>query len=78
MATTKVFRSGNSLAVRLPRDLAFPEGAEVEVVRQGESLIVRPVRLDMKALVSRLALAPTPTPIERPEYKPPRRHAPGA
>jgi antitoxin VapB len=78
MATTKVFKSGNSLAVRLPRDIAPPEGTEVQVLRKGESLIVRPVRLDMKALVSRLALAPTPAPVERPEFKPPRRHAPGS
>ena len=73
MATTKVFRSGNSLAVRLPRDIAFEEGAEVVVTRQGESLIVSPARLDMKTLVSRLALAPAPGPLERPEFKPPRR-----
>jgi antitoxin VapB len=73
MATTKVFKSGNSLAVRLPRDIAFPEGAEVEVTRQGESLVVTPARLDMKTLVSRLALAPAPAPLDRPEFKPPRR-----
>lgn len=69
MATTKVFRSGNSLAVRLPRDIAFPEGAEVQVTRQGESLVISPARLDMKALVARLA----PSPLERPEFKPPKR-----
>lgn len=73
MATTKVFKSGNSLAVRLPRELAFPEGAEVVVTRQGESLIVSPARLDMKTLVARLALAPSPPPVDRPEFKPPRR-----
>ncbi len=73
MATTKVFKSGNSLAVRLPRDIAFPEGAEVVVTRQGESLVVSPARLDMKTLVSRLGLAPAPPLVERPEFKPPRR-----
>lgn len=74
MATTKIFKSGNSLAVRLPRDIAFPEGAEVIVSRQGESLLVSPARLDMKTLVSRLALAPQPgAALERLEFKPPRR-----
>ncbi|HEY8163606.1 MAG: antitoxin [Methylocystis sp.] len=73
MATTKVFKSGNSLAVRLPREIAFPEGSEVVVTRQGESLLVSPARLDMKTLASRLALAPPPPPLERPEFKPPRR-----
>jgi antitoxin VapB len=73
MATTKVFKSGNSLAVRLPRDIAFSEGAEVVVTRQGESLLVSPARLDMKTLVSRLGLPPAPAAPPRPEFKPPRR-----
>ncbi len=73
MATTKVFKSGNSLAVRLPREIAFPEGSEVVVTRQGESLLVSPARLDMKTLASRLALAPAPPPLQRPEFKPPKR-----
>jgi antitoxin VapB len=73
MATTKIFKSGNSLAVRLPRDIAFPVGAEVIVTRQGESLVVSPARLDMQTLVSRLALAPAPPMVERPEFKPPKR-----
>jgi antitoxin VapB len=73
MATTKIFKSGNSLAVRLPRDIAFPAGVEVIVTRQGESLVVSPARLDMQTLVSRLALAPAPPMVERPEFKPPKR-----
>ncbi|MBV8473788.1 MAG: AbrB/MazE/SpoVT family DNA-binding domain-containing protein [Hyphomicrobiales bacterium] len=28
MARTKIFRSNRSQAVRLPRDVAFPEGVE--------------------------------------------------
>jgi antitoxin VapB len=72
MATTKIFKSGNSLAVRLPRDIAFPVGAEVIVTRQGESLVVSPARLDMQTLVSRLALAPAPSMVERPKFKPPK------
>lgn len=73
MTTTKVFKSGNSLAVRLPREIAFAEGTEVEVTRQGASLIIRPARRDMAALVARLAAAPAAAPIARPEFKPPRR-----
>ncbi|WP_442755321.1 antitoxin [Methylocystis sp. JAN1] len=72
MATTKVFKSGNSLAVRLPREIAFPEGAEVVVTRQGESLMITPARLDMKTIVARLSLAPPPL-VERLEFKPPKR-----
>ncbi|HKI01857.1 MAG TPA: type II toxin-antitoxin system VapB family antitoxin [Thermoanaerobaculia bacterium] len=44
MATAKVFRSGNSQAVRLPRDFRFPPGTdEVEIRRQGERLILEPL-----------------------------------
>ena len=37
----KVFQSGNSQAVRLPKDFRF-EVSEVEVSREGEALILRP------------------------------------
>ena len=39
---TRVFKNGNSLAVRLPSELALPEG-EVEIERRGNELIIRPV-----------------------------------
>ncbi len=73
MSATKIFRSGNSLAVRLPRDIAFEEGTEVVVRRQGGSLMVTPLRLDMKAIVARLGAAPLPAIVQRPEFKPPKR-----
>lgn len=37
----KVFRSGNSQAVRLPREFRF-DVDEVEVSREGDALILRP------------------------------------
>lgn len=41
---TRVFKSGNSLAVRIPKELAFVEAAqEVEIERVGNTLVVRPV-----------------------------------
>lgn len=72
MSSTRIFKSGNSLAVRLPREIAFDEGAEVVVRRQGGSLVVTPARLDMAELVARLKAAPPPW-IARPEFKPPKR-----
>lgn len=39
----KVFRSGNSQAVRLPKDFRF-DGNEVEVLREGDAVILRPRR----------------------------------
>ncbi|MGJ4857933.1 antitoxin [Labrys sp. La1] len=37
----KVFRSGNSQAVRLPKEFRF-QVDEVEVIREGDALILRP------------------------------------
>jgi antitoxin VapB len=73
MTTTKIFKSGNSLAVRLPHELAFPEGCSVTVTRQGDSLIIRPARLNMPALCARLGATPPPGPLARPEARSPRR-----
>ena len=45
MATAKVFQSGNSQAVRLPKDFRFPAGIEeVSIRRQGERLILEPIQ----------------------------------
>jgi antitoxin VapB len=41
---TRIFKSGNSLAVRIPRDLAIAgESEEVTIERLGNALIIRPV-----------------------------------
>ena len=43
MTRTKLFRSNRSQAVRLPKDVAFPEGVtEVTVLRDGKRRIVVP------------------------------------
>ena len=42
---TRVFKSGNSLAVRIPTELGFFDAAQdVEIERVGNTLVVRPVR----------------------------------
>jgi antitoxin VapB len=40
MSTAKVFRSGNSQAVRLPKEFRF-KSKEVEIFRRGNELILR-------------------------------------
>ena len=40
---TRLFKSGNSMAVRIPKQLHFEAPAEVEIERQGDSLVIRPV-----------------------------------
>jgi antitoxin VapB len=46
MTTAKVFRSGNSRAVRLPKEFRF-KAKEVEVFRRGDEVVLRekPVNL---------------------------------
>jgi antitoxin VapB len=43
MATTRVFKSGNSQAVRIPQEFQFDVN-EVEIFRRGDALIIRPKR----------------------------------
>jgi antitoxin VapB len=40
MTTAKVFRSGNSQAVRLPKEFRF-KAKEVEVFRRGDEVVLR-------------------------------------
>jgi antitoxin VapB len=71
--TTKTFRSGNSEAVRLPKDIGFGTGTEVEIVRNGDEIIIRPVRQSVATMIENLRQLPKPTtpwvrePIEVPE-----------
>ena len=41
---TKPFRNGASQAVRIPKAMAFADGEEVEVSREGDVVTIRPVR----------------------------------
>jgi antitoxin VapB len=40
VATTRVFKSGNSQAVRLPKQFQF-RGKEVEIFRRGDEVVLR-------------------------------------
>lgn len=60
MATTRVFRAGNSQAVRIPHALAFDAGvAAVDVERRGDTLIIRPVKPSMEELIAAIRAAKT-------------------
>lgn len=41
MATAKVFKSGNSQAVRLPKAFRV-EGKELDIFRRGDEIVLRP------------------------------------
>ncbi len=46
---TKVFKSGNSKAVRLPAEIAYDLGAELEIARTGDVTTLRPASAARKA-----------------------------
>ena len=43
MKTAKLFQNGQSQAVRLPKEFRF-EGSEVEVSRQGDKVVLSPLK----------------------------------
>jgi antitoxin VapB len=45
---TRQFQAGNSQAVRLPADIAFPPKTELVVTREGEKIIIRPLEKTME------------------------------
>jgi antitoxin VapB len=62
---TKAFKTGNSIAVRLPKEVAFEEGAELVVERNGDVMTIYPARRKTPAdLVAELRKLPRPPYIE--------------
>jgi antitoxin VapB len=57
MTMTRVFQSGNSQAVRLPKEFRF-DVEEVEIFRRGEEVVLRPVPLSGAAVFEALAALP--------------------
>ncbi len=44
MATASLFKNGRNQAVRLPKELEFVGISEVEIRKEGNSIIITPVR----------------------------------
>jgi antitoxin VapB len=63
-ASSRTFRSGNSEAVRLPKDVAFGEELEVTIVRSGDVLTIFPKRLSLQDMVGKLKALASPGDIE--------------
>lgn len=53
---TRVFQSGNSQAVRIPKEIQFDRlDVEYEIERQGDVIIIRPVRAPLTHVLERFA-----------------------
>ncbi len=63
-ATGRTFRSGNSEALRLPKDLGFGIGVELTLVKTGEVLTIKPRRPTVSEMLDELAKLPKPDHIE--------------
>lgn len=53
MKTAKIFRSGNSQAVRIPKEFQL-EGDEVEILKKGQAVVLRPKKKSWAALIESL------------------------
>jgi antitoxin VapB len=61
---SRTFRSGNSEAVRLPKDVAFGEDIELIIVRSGDVLTLYPAVTSIPEMIARLKTLPVPPFIE--------------
>ena len=69
MSVTKVFMSGNSQAVRLPKEFQFDVG-EVEIFRRGDEVVLRKPQRDASR-VFELLTALSPDFMEEGRQQPP-------
>ena len=67
---TKTFKSGNSEAVRLPKEIAFGEGVELVAVRSGDVLTLYPAQqttMSLEDMFEALNKLPAPPEVEERE-----------
>ena len=50
MRTVSIFRNGRNQAIRLPRDMEFDGVNELEICKEGDAIILRPVKPDWLSL----------------------------
>lgn len=65
VARTRTFRSGNSEAVRLPKDVAFGDDVELVIVRSGDVMTIYPAETTIVEMIEALRVLPAPPEIEQ-------------
>ena len=56
MHTTRVFKNGNSQAVRIPIDMAYERmDMELEIEREGDEIRIRPARRSLAGVLTKFA-----------------------
>lgn len=61
---SRTFKSGNSEAVRLPKEVSFGEDVELVVVRSGDVVTLYPAKLSVADMAKQLDALPAPPTIE--------------
>jgi antitoxin VapB len=61
IARSRTFRSGNSEAIRLPKDVAFGEDVELILVRSGDVMTIYPATSTIPEMLNRLTALPAVT-----------------
>jgi antitoxin VapB len=64
-ARSRTFRSGNSQAIRLPRDVAFGDDVELVIVRTGDVMTIYPAATTIPEMLAQLRALPAPKEIEQ-------------
>lgn len=58
-ATTRVFKSGNSQAVRIPAEMAFENATgDFTITRSGDVIMIFPIKQDMRKMFEELRALP--------------------
>ncbi|MCV0415372.1 MAG: AbrB/MazE/SpoVT family DNA-binding domain-containing protein [Brevundimonas sp.] len=61
--TSRTFKSGNSDAVRLPKEISFGPGVEVEIERKGDVVTISPKRKSVREMLAKLRSLPKPSSV---------------
>lgn len=69
MTTAKVFKSGNSQAVRLPKEFRL-DATEVEIYRRGDEIVLREKPRDLAGAFELLCALPDDVLSDRPDDAP--------
>ena len=61
MPITKVFKSGNSQAVRIPAEIAYADMTQdLQITRMGDVITIYPVKGSLRQMVAELEALPRP------------------
>jgi antitoxin VapB len=68
MSRTRVFKSGNSQAVRIPAEIAYADmDVDLEITRMGDVITIVPARKSLHDAVETLRKMPKPSAVEKRE-----------